>query len=525
MNISPSDDNIDSTAKPFYANVMYLSLLLSVATAAVYWQLCQNDFIIFDDATYLLDNKAVQKGLGFANIIWAFTSTTYASNWHPLTWLSHMIDWQIFGANPSGHHLVNLLFHIANSIVLLRLLNRLTGSLWKSALVAGLFALHPLHVESVAWAAERKDVLSTLFGLLSLSWYVSFARLGRLRDYWVALLLFLASLMAKPMLVTLPFVLLMLDCWPLGRFAAGTNPGTGAETPMVPQKSVASLLAEKIPFLAATLICCLLTSNAQQKSAMASMEMFPLLPRLANAAMAYVSYIQKMFWPVNLSVIYPLPTSISLQRSVICFAIIVVLTVAVIAQRKSRPYLSFGWFWFLGTLVPTIGLVQVGYQSMADRYTYVPLTGLFIMIVWGAAELVERCALPRIVPATLAIVVLTALSATAYVQVGYWKNSSTLFTHALDVTKNNYFAHYMLGGQYARQGADSEALLEYQRALKINPYFLYAYLSSSDIYMKHAKFDDAAQFLNAALRIAPSSEEARKSLDVCIKNVRTPAGQ
>ena len=348
-----------------------VALLLALTTLLVYLPVTRNGFLDYDDDDYVTNNQIVQNGLTFNGIQWAFT-TFHASNWHPLTWLSHMTDCELFGLNPAAHHFINVLFHAANAALLFALLFRLTGILWPAAFIAALFAWHPLHVESVAWIAERKDVLSTFFALLSLLSYAKFARENCRCSFWFALIFFALGLMAKPMLVTLPFIMLLLDFWPIQRFNHST---------------IQRLIVEKIPFFIITGISSLITFIAQHSGdAIVSFKNVPLPYRLENMFVAYAGYLQKIFWPENLAVVYPLPETISARAVTTAGAVLFIISVGAWLWRKRAPYLTAGWLWFLGMLVPVIGLVQVGGAALADRYTYLPATGIFIAFTFGATR-------------------------------------------------------------------------------------------------------------------------------------------
>ncbi|MBW2438642.1 MAG: hypothetical protein JRF29_15260, partial [Deltaproteobacteria bacterium] len=445
---------------------IWVCVFLIGAVLSVYSGVINFDFILFDDNQYVTGNVQVRTGLTRQGLTWSLFST-HSANWHPLTWLSHMADVEFYGLNAGGHHLTNVLFHIANTLLLFFLLRRMTDTLWRSAIVAALFALHPLHVESVAWVAERKDVLSTFFGLLALISYVRYTeRLSRLW-YFPALLFFAFGLMAKPMLVTLPFLLLLLDYWPLGRvkfnsaFCLQSSDHTS---------SVFSLLFEKIPFFIFAAASCVMTYYAQQSgSAVMTFDMFPLGSRFGNAVFSYVGYISKMFWPAQLAIFYPYPETFALWKVAAAVAMLGAIFIWVTVQIGKRPYLAVGWLWYFGTLVPVIGLVQVGGQAMADRYTYVPLIGLFVMIVWGGSELVDRWQLKRI-PAVIATgIVLVVLIFAARNQISYWNNSITVFEHAIEATGSNWVAHHNLGKALNDIGRDTEAFQHYSDALRIKP--------------------------------------------------------
>ena len=445
-----------------------IGLALALVTLLIYLPVTHNGFLDYDDDDYVTNNQMVQNGLTLAGIQWAFT-TDHASNWHPLTWLSHMTDCELFGLNPAAHHFVNVLFHAANAVLLFALLLRLTAprregtpspvqsdTLWPAAFVAALFAWHPLHVESVAWVAERKDVLSTFLALLSLLSYVRYAKENRSSSFWFALVFFALGLMAKPMLVTLPFVMLLLDYWPLQRCNAAI---------------LQRLLVEKIPFFTLTAISCIVTFLAQRNMAVASLELVPMSFRLENVPVAYVAYLSKLFWPTNLAVIYPMPSDFQLppMKGALAVAILIFISAAVWLNRKRAPYLPVGWLWFLGTLVPVIGLVQVGAQAFADRYTYFPAVGLYLMVAFGVYDLVSRCQIPKAVVAVLGTLILAACLARTNDQLRYWQDSEILFRHALEVTKDNYIAHINLGVALELEGRPDKAIVEYRAAEAIAP--------------------------------------------------------
>src|SRR5215469_302268 len=357
----------------------FICLWLALVTLLVYVPVFQARFIGFDDDEYVFANPHVLSGITLANLRWAFV-TNHAGNWHPITWISLMLNSQYFGSSAAAFHAVNLLLHIANTLLLFLWLYGAAGAKWRGALVATLFALHPLHVESVAWIAERKDVLSTLFWMLALLVYTDYAKNGRISHYFFALLLFVIGLMAKPMLVSLPLVLLLLDYWPLGRFAA---------------RSTLQLLIEKLPFLAFSIASSAVTLFAQHRAhAIISMDVFPIFLRAQNATFAYIAYIGKLFWPRGLAVLYPYDRHPSLLLAVLSLATLVIVSAAAILIRRHKPYVVTGWFWFLITLAPVIGIVQVGSQAMADRYTYIPLIGLFIILAWGGRDTLNWLRVP-----------------------------------------------------------------------------------------------------------------------------------
>jgi tetratricopeptide (TPR) repeat protein len=436
---------------------------------------------------YIAHNPHVSDGLSARGVAETLT-LVHAHNWHPLTWVSHMTDVELYGLNPGGHHLTNLLFHVANSLLLLLVLWKITGRVWPTAFVAGLFALHPLHVESVAWVLERKDVLSTLFLLLTLWAYARYTKRPGWKRYLLPLLFFVLGLMSKPMLVTLPFVLLLLDYWPLGRMGVAT--GTGR------------VLWEKVPFLLFGFVVSAIAYIAQGE-AVASMERVTLGDRIANALVSYVAYVRDMLWPGSLAFYYPFPEVIQPWRVAgSALLVIAVTALCLLAGRKYR-FLTVGWLWYVGTLVPVIGLVQIGSQTRADRYTYVPLIGLFIMIAWGMPELLRRWRQQKLMLAACAAIVLLVLAAVTRIQVGYWKNTITLLQRSVSVTSDNYFAHYNLGNHFKRGGRLDEAIRHYRLAVKIRPLAADAHYNLANTYKLQGRLEEAAEGYGETLRIEP----------------------
>ena len=453
-----------------------ICLLLIVSVLAIYCPLNNYQFINFDDDLYVVNNRYVQNGLKFEGLIWAFTST-HASNWHPLTWLSHMADVMFYGMDAGKHHITNVLFHIVNTVLLFLIMKRMTGKLWRSAAVASLFALHPLNVESVAWLAERKNVLCTFFGMLTIWNYLIYVEQQATARYLLVAILFILGLMAKPMIVTLPFLLLLLDYWPLNRFASVQN-GTNDIKHIAHQGTLSfnqgshfhsqlfRLIVEKTPLLALTSLSCIITFWAQNKSgAVISLNIIPFHLRVTNIFVSYIGYIEKMIWPANLAIPYPYPATISLGWAATCCILLVLLSFLVFKHGGKHQFLIVGWLWYVGTLVPVIGFVQVGPQSMADRYTYIPLIGLYIIIAWGGADLFNRWRCKKKYIVALTIAVLASLAITSWKQVQFWKNSITLFTNTIEVTSGNYLAHDNLGAALAECGNLDEAIEHYLRAL------------------------------------------------------------
>jgi hypothetical protein len=441
--------------------VLAVALVLSLLAALPYLAVGGLDaFINMDDDVYVYENPRVLKGLTIEGVRWAFTAF-HISNWHPLTWLSHMTDVTIFGNDARGHHLVNILLHSLNTSLLFLSLFRMTAALWRSALVAALFALHPLHIESVAWIAERKDVLSGLFFMLVLLAYEWYVRRGGRRRYLLVALFLALGLMAKPMLVTVPFLLLLLDLWPLGRTAWAAPAGGGEGSPVSPGR----LLWEKVPLLALALVSSGITFLAQRAGgAIKTLEFIGTDLRLANVAVSYVAYIGKTLWPLSLSMYYPFPPEMPPGWKVGGAVLVTAAVTAAAVFLRRRPYFLVGWLWYLGMLVPVIGLVQVGDQAMADRYAYLPLTGLFVMAVWGSAELLRgRRRRWSVGAAAGVLLILTPLAAR---QAGYWKDSITLFSHALSVAPGSHIIHNNLANSLVRAGRTNEAITHYREALR-----------------------------------------------------------
>lgn len=433
-----------------------ICFVLFLLVFLVYHSIPNFEFNNFDDLLYVVDNINVQRGLTLSGFCWAFTSFS-ASNWHPITWLSHMLDCTMFGMNPGGHFFTNLLLHALNSILLFIIFLKMTGAKWRSAFVAALFAVHPLHVESVAWISERKDLLSALFAFLTIWAYWSYTVESRKKFYWAAIFFFAVGLMSKPMLVTLPFVLILLDYWPLHRLERRIN-----------LKEFRDQCLEKYPFFALSLASSGLTIMAQQK-AMSSMQEFPLDVRLGNALTSYVRYLEKTFWPVDLAYFYPIPEFMEIGTVVICAAAIIGLSLVAVRLSGKAPYLPVGWFWYLGMLVPVIGIVQVGSQSMADRYTYIPLIGIFIAVVWGAEAVSKSFRYGKVMTFSCGVAVVILLALMANLQTSHWKNSKEIYTHAIRIMPDNHVAHNNLGVTYTNVRDFGRAEFHFQQALRIYP--------------------------------------------------------
>ena len=495
-------------------------LLLCIGLVAIilgcYMQVGHHQFLNLDDNGYVTSNPHVAGGITGENVIWAFTSLDEVTgNWHPITWLSHMADVQFYGMNPRGHHLTSVVIHAISSLLLLLFLFRCTGSLWQSSFVAALFALHPLHVESVAWVAERKDVLSAFFWLLTLLFYAEYVAKRKPALYLLSLFSFVLGLMAKPMLVTLPIVMLLMDFWPLQRYRHGGEELGECRV----SGRITACIKEKIPFFIFSFLSAVITIYAQNKGgAIKSLDVIPIGLRTENALLAYIKYIAKTLWPRNLAVLYPLSPSIPLWQAIGSLLVLLFFSAAVIRARHRRPYLVAGWFWFLVTLVPVIGLIQVGCQSMADRYTYIPVIGLFIIVAWGAADLTRNLRHQKVVLALLAGVVISASAALTWQQLGYWRDNISLFRHTLQITDGNYLINNNLGIALAEKGDLDAAIREYQTALGINPNYADAHYNLGNAFIKKRDPDAAVREYRETLLINPNHADAHYSLGAALAN-------
>jgi len=494
-----------------------MAVLLALVTVAIYWPVMRHDFVQYDDNLYVTSNVHVQNGLTLENIEWGCFKTV-GGNWHPLTMWSHMADCQLFGLKPWGHHLTSVLLHALNTVLVFGLLRSLTGAFWRSALVAALFGLHPLHVESVAWVAERKDVLSTWFGLLSLIFYALYGReqvaaknwddkargvpAHRPRDYMLALIFFALGLMSKPMLVTWPFVMLLLDYWPLERFKP---------------RGAWRLLREKIPFFALAAAVSVVTFLVQKRGgSVLAAEALPLGARGGNALISYCRYLAKLFWPTDLAVFYPNPGYWPLERVLLAGGLIVGLSVLLFVQRRRYPFLLMGWLWFCGTLVPVIGLVQLGGQAMADRYAYIPSLGALVLAVWGVNELTKSWPYRVValsVAGSMAVVLCLALTRQ---QLGHWKDSKALFRHALEVTENNYLAHLNLGSALEEKGQFDEAIREFQEAIRLKPGYVLAHNNLGVALVRKGQIDEGINHYHEAIRLKPDYALAHSDLGLAL---------
>ncbi|MBF0488172.1 MAG: tetratricopeptide repeat protein [Nitrospirae bacterium] len=490
-------------------------IVIAVLTAFSYAEVRRNGFIeIYDDDAYVLKNAHVLGGLSVDSIKRAFVVFN-DGNWFPLTWISHLTDVTVFGLNPAGHHITSVIIHILNSVLLFIVFARMTASQWRSAFIAALFALHPLHVESVAWIAERKDVLSGLFWMLTMIAYVYYTeRPGAVR-YVAALLCFICGLMSKPMVVTLPFVLLLLDYWPLQRLRpcgqrSGSNPPHTAVR-------LRRLLLEKVPFLALSAASSALTYHVQKTwGAVVSSDILPMKARIANALISYAKYAIMMFNPANSAVIYPIDERFPLWHLVGAAVFFAIITAAAIIYIKKLPFLFAGWFWYVGTLVPVIGIVQVGTAAMADRYTYIPFIGLFLIISNAIPTTVLTGRPGRAIAAVLACAAIIACVFYTKKQVKNWHNSVTLFEHAISVTKENYVAYNHLGAAYSEIGMDNEAYISYTKALHLNYIYVAAHANLGNLLVKLNRLDEAIESYNMAIRINPSYASAYNGIGVAL---------
>ena len=567
----------------------WIGLLLAVATLLVYYPAARWQFVNLDDPIYFSSNTNVLKGLSFTGTTWAL-STGHAGNWHPMTWVSHMLDAQLFGPGPAAPHVVNLLFHVANTLLLFALLRQLTGAVWRSALVAALFALHPLHVESVAWVSERKDVLSAFFFLLTLWAYGRYARKSEGRRpksegkpkaeirrdgsqpttaatphhasritqkppnselrssifclfYLLSLTFFALGLMSKPMLVTVPFVLLLLDYWPLGRFIVHSPPATDhgprtepgatdhtsrithhapspARKSQIVNRKWPFLLAEKLPFFLLSAASCVVTFIVQkQGGAVQSLTQMPLGLRLGNVPVAYARYLGKTLWPAGLATPYPRAEHWPLVQVLLALGLLIGLTFGAVWLGRRFRFVGVGWLWFVGMLVPVIGLVQVGEQSMADRYSYLPLIGLFIILAWGAGEICERWRLPKAACAAAAGLMLLACAATTSRQVGYWRNSETLYHHDLAVSRKNWSACYNLGWYLDQEGRIDEALDYYRQAIEIEPRNPDPVNNIGVALVAKKQYAEAIPYFERALKAEPDFYEAHNNIGQALEEL------
>jgi tetratricopeptide (TPR) repeat protein len=488
-----------------------MCIALIIVTLAVYLQVGTHEFVNLDDDVYVTDNHHVTSGITGKNIIWALTSID-GSNWHPVTWLSHMTDVQLYGLKPGGHHLTNVAIHILATLTLFLLLIRMSGALWQSLFVAALFALHPLHVESVAWVAERKDVLSAFFGFCTLLLYAEYVAKPKPALYLLTIFCFVLGLMSKPMLVTLPALMLLIDFWPLDRFR---REDTRQQPDLL--KKAAGLIKEKIPFFFCSLLSCLITIHAQHEGgAVASLRALSLGFRIGNSLIAYLDYIVKIFWPQNLAVYYPFPLVISTWQAIASLLILLLVSAASIRAAHKLPYFVVGWFWFLITLVPVIGLIQVGGQSMADRYSYIPAVGLFISATWGTAELTKTLPYRRHILGLLSAIIISISAALTWQQLGYWQDSISLYRHTLPIAASTTIK-YNLGAAFQAKGNFDAAIKEYEDVLRVAPDYKNASKNLGVAILAKGDPDAAILKLQLALRIDPNDSDVHYNLGLAFQ--------
>lgn len=521
-----------------------ITFFLIVACAIAFGPIANNDFVGYDDDRLITENSHIQDGIHLNSILWAFTDTHH-EYWHPLTWLSLMLDWRLFGANASGHHIVSLLLHIGAVLFLFLFLNKTTKSLWSSAFAAAFFALHPLRVESVAWAAERKDVLSMFFGMATLCAYVFYVEKRRLSTYIICIMLFALSIMSKPMLATLPCVLLLADYWPLGRLkkqftTASDQSAVGQHTihdktqkqnangslnektilRKRPLATVSNLLLEKMPFfLLSVLLGLVVIGQLHATNRLTSLHEITFWERMINAMVSYVAYLSKTFWPFDLAVFYPYQHSVHPWQITATASLLLIITAAAVYFIKKAPFLAVGWFWYAGTLFPVIGLMQAGYQAMADRYTYLPSIGIAIILAWGVPSLIKSDGLRKRILFPVAIIILVLLSILTWQQCHHWKNDMTLSTHALSVTKDNYMAHNILAASLIREKKINEAMYHYNESIRINPDYHFAYNNRGILYRNLGQYERAIKDFDAAIDLEPHSAIAYTNRGVAYDNL------
>ncbi len=500
-----------------------ICVFLMVATFCTYAQIQDHEVIDFDTGSILTHNLNVQAGLTIESFKWVFTKS-HLGNWSPVTWLSHMLDYQLYGLHPKGHKLTNLFLHICSALILFIVLLRMTGTLWQSGFVATLFALHPLNVESVVWIAERKNVLSTFFWLMTMWTYFHYADNPTFKRYGLVFLFFTLGLMSKPMLVTLPFVLLLLDYWPLRRLKLGQERDSNEilEKTTTKRSEIFRLVLEKVPLFLLTVGLSIVTVYYQNiAGALKSLDLFPLQVRLANAIVSYLEYLGKMIWPSGLAVFYPHPeSSLATWKWVLCFLVLVAITTISIRFIKKAPYFIVGWLWYLGTLVPVIGIIQVGSQAMADRYAYVPLIGIFIIVAWGVPELISKWRYKEKVLSVSGGIIIFLLLITTWKQVSHWKNNITVFEHAVRVTDKEYpsFAliHNNLGNALDAEGKNAEAISHYKMAIELNPNYYKPHTNLGIALGVEGKNEEAISHFKMAIKLKPDYAPAHNGLGIAL---------
>ena len=505
MIVSPTSDRNPGALLTFGVCIFLAALVWVAFGGAIY-----HGFVDYDDGSYVYENPKITGGLSLSAVQWAFTHV-HANNWHPLTSISHMLDCQLYGVQPSGHHLNNILLHGATAILLFLALHELTNRFWPSAFVAALFAVHPLRVESVVWVSERKDVLSGVFFMLMLWAYARYCRKDRHRSifYLIVVLAFALGLMCKPTLVTAPFVLLLLDYWPLGRLLG--------EWPAVRHR-----LREKIPLFILSAASCVATLIAQ-KHALTEVRELPLTDRISNALVSYVSYLGQIVYPARLTVFYPYrQNGPAVSQLFLAFVILLIISALFFLWRRKHPFLLVGWLWFLGMLIPMIGIVQVGQQSRADRYTYLPMIGVCILVTWGLLNLLKKWRHDRGIVFATAVLLIIALVARSNAQTEHWRNTEALWRHAVENMSRNYIAHYTLGNVLAQQQRFDEAIAQYQKSLEIEPNYAQTHNNLGIAFANEGRFGDAITEYEIALRLRPDFVEVHNNLGTILATIGKP---
>ncbi|MDM7987157.1 MAG: tetratricopeptide repeat protein [Smithella sp.] len=484
-------------------NFVYLiGIFLLMTCIIAFGRIAGNDFITFDDPGFIIENPHIQHGLNMGNIQWAFTAT-HEGNWNPLVWFSLALEWSLFGGKASGYHIISLLLHIGGVIFLFLFLYKTTQNLWPATFAAAFFAIHPLRVESVAWAAERKDVLSMFFGMATLYAYAFYTQQSNRFRYFLCLILFAMALMSKPMLVTLPVVMLLMDYWPLVRWQKTQDKQTKRFN------TAGALIKEKIPFVFLSICAGAMTLWAQNKEgAVASADSLPFVVRSLNAVVSYVTYLKKIFWPSDLAIFYPYKFNLSFGEVFVSGMILILMTFMVLYGMKKWPFLFVGWFWYLLTLMPVIGLIQVGSQAMADRYTYLPSVGIVIMLSWGVPRLFQGEIIRKAVLLPAGMVVIAVLALLTWQQCGYWKNGSELFTHALQVTKDNFLARHHLGLALYDEGKYKEAIDHYNYCISMEPEDAAFRHNRGLVFIKLGEYQKAIDDFNDAINLNPAYVDA-----------------
>jgi len=495
---------------------IFIILFLVVITLVVYGQIAKHEFINYDDNRYVTENPQVQAGWTAKSLIWALTTTTHG-HWHPMTWLSHMTDCQFFGLNPAWHHLMNLLLHTANTILLFLVLRRMTGAPFRSALVAALFSLHPLHVEPVAWVAARKDVLSTFFWLLTLAVYIRYCERPGLLRYVAVMIAFVAALAAKSMTVTLPLVLLLLDYWPLGRLNFAKAEGE-ERAPWYKRPGIRVLAEKTIPllFLGASAVATVAVMKISTKAAISIDKVLPTKEHLGSSLIFYVTYVGKTLWPSSLALPYPHTEAPPVAQVLVAGILFFAISFLALRWWRSYPYLAVGWLWYVVTLLPVIGIIPFGPHDLADRYTYIPLIGLFIIIGWGVPDFLREWQFRRVAPAAMAGAALSALSICSWVQAGHWENSVSLFSHTVRVTSENYKAHNNLGLALEAQGDLTGAVRHYSEAARARPNYPKSHRNLALALGKQGQLEEALPHFLAATRLEPGNAQTHYNLGVAL---------